>query len=217
VYLPAEQTGRPALRGGGRGGRVLPGRLHPTKPACAGPPLKGRKEGFTIVLYHGGRGAWRLEVGQCPARKRCGCESVADTQRRRLSIRRAAQEALCIAGVDLRRTPHVLPCSRKLMRSATDLHRGFQRGLQAPWPWVQHFAAEATAACGGNREQEQGQRSKFSSDAPRRDKNFGNRNPLIAGGLFCRFWAAPKATPGRGYQAGACETCSASVKHQPIH
>jgi hypothetical protein len=31
----------------------------------------------------------------------------------------------------------------------------------------------------------------------RRDENFGNRNPLIAGGLFSRFWAAPKAATSR--------------------
>jgi hypothetical protein len=72
---------------------------------------------------------------------------------------------------------------------------GFQRGPQAPWPWVQHLAAEATAACGGNRELEQGQRPKFSSAAPRRDQNFGNRNPLIAGGFLVTFLAAKKSLP----------------------
>jgi hypothetical protein len=73
--------------------------------------------------------------------------------------------ALCIAGLTRRMASHVLPCSRELMRSATELSEDSKGTRTFLWPWVQHLAAQATAACGGSREPEQGQRSKFSSAA----------------------------------------------------
>jgi hypothetical protein len=47
--------------------------------------------------------------------------------------------ALCIAGVTLRMASHVLPCSRELMRSATDLPEDSKGTRTFLWPWVQHL------------------------------------------------------------------------------
>jgi hypothetical protein len=47
--------------------------------------------------------------------------------------------ALCIAGLALRMASHVLPCSRELMRSATDLPEDSKGTRTFLWPWVQHL------------------------------------------------------------------------------
>jgi hypothetical protein len=47
--------------------------------------------------------------------------------------------ALCIAGLTLRMASHVLPCSRKLMRSATLLPEDSKGTRTFLWPWVQHL------------------------------------------------------------------------------
>jgi hypothetical protein len=47
--------------------------------------------------------------------------------------------ALCIAGLTLRMASHVLPCSRELMRSATNLPEDSKGTRTFLWPWVQHL------------------------------------------------------------------------------
>jgi hypothetical protein len=109
------------------------------KPRFAGPPLPGEASSEAEALQLRGVADYRSSA------QRVG--------------------ALCIAGLTRRMASHVLHCSCELMRSATELSEDSKGTRTFLWPWVQHLAAQATAACGGSREPEQGQRSKFSSAA----------------------------------------------------
>jgi hypothetical protein len=68
------------------------------------------------------------------------------------------------------------------MRSATDLPEDSKGTRTFLWPWVQHLAAQATAACGGNREPEQGQRHSAGKSKNRKLPFI--RNPLRGMGLL---------------------------------
>jgi hypothetical protein len=87
-------------------------RLH-KKPRFAGPPLPGEASSEAEALQLRGVADYKSSA------QRVG--------------------ALCLAGLTLRMASRVLPCSRELMRSATDLSEDSKGTRTFLWPWVQHL------------------------------------------------------------------------------
>jgi hypothetical protein len=119
--------------------------------------------------------------------------------------------ALCIAGLTLRMASHVLPCSRKLMRSATDLPEDSKGTRTFLWPWVQTLLHRRPppAAEAGSRSRGSGQNFRAPSEARQK---FWEPQPVNCWWFFVLF-GSKKDYPRRGYRAAACGIYGVIVAH----